>query len=89
MMPIMQQQTTLRMHLLTLVPAFGAFDRAKMLNGDVSASAQRFTLGNTNKFFSMCPVLWQGTTTPAAGTGGLMGYPGYAWTASTKYNRVF
>lgn len=61
-----------------------AFDRAKMLNGDVSASAQRFTLGNTNKFFSMCPVLWQGSTTPAAGTGGLIGYmQDNAWTTST------
>lgn len=61
-----------------------AFDRTKMLAGDPSATAQRFTLGNTNKFFSMCPVLWQGTTAPPAGSGGLIGYIfDDAWTTST------
>ena len=61
-----------------------AFDRAKMIVGDPTATAQRFTLGNTNKFFSMCPVLWQGTTAPPAGSGGLIGYVfDDAWTTST------
>lgn len=61
-----------------------AFDRAKMIVGDPTATAQRFTLGNTNKFFSMCPVLWQGTTAPPTGSGGLIGYVfDDAWTTST------
>lgn len=61
-----------------------AFDRTKMLAGDPTATAQRFTLGNTNKFFSMCPVLWQGTTAPPAGSGGLIGYiADDAWTTTT------
>lgn len=61
-----------------------AFDRAKMLAGNATATSQRFTLGNTNKFFSMCPVLLQGTTTPAPGTGGLIAYMfDNAWTTST------
>ncbi|MFM9909438.1 MAG: fibronectin type III domain-containing protein [Chitinophagaceae bacterium] len=61
-----------------------AFDRAKMLAGDNTATTQRFTLGNTNKFFSMCPVLWQGSTAPVAGSGGLIGYmQDNAWTSSS------
>lgn len=61
-----------------------AFDRAKMLAGNATATMQKFTLGTTNKHFSMCPVLLQGTTLPPAGTGGLIAYMADdAWTSST------
>jgi Secretion system C-terminal sorting domain/Bacterial pre-peptidase C-terminal domain/Fibronectin type III domain len=61
-----------------------AFNRAQMIAGNATAQSQRFTLGNTNKYFSMCPVLLQGTTTPPAGTGGLIAYMADdAWTSST------
>ncbi len=51
-----------------------AFDKAAMYAGSASVAAQGFRLGNTSKFFSMCPVLLQGTTLPPAGTGGLIAY---------------
>jgi hypothetical protein len=61
-----------------------AFDRAAMIAGNATASAQRFTMGNTSKFFSMCPVLLQGSALPPAGTGGLIAYmQDNAWTSST------
>ncbi len=61
-----------------------AFDRTKMIAGNATATMQKFTLGSTNKYFSMCPVLLQGTTVPPAGTGGLIAYMADdAWTAST------
>lgn len=60
-----------------------AFDRTKMLAGNATATVQKFTLGNTNKYFSMCPVLLQGTTTPPAGSGGLIAYmQDDTWTTS-------
>jgi hypothetical protein len=62
-----------------------AFDRAKMIAGNTTATMQKFTLGSTSKFFSMCPVLWQGTTAPPSGTGGLIAYMADdAWTATTS-----
>jgi Secretion system C-terminal sorting domain/Bacterial pre-peptidase C-terminal domain/Fibronectin type III domain len=61
-----------------------AFDRAKMIVGNTTATMQKFTLGGTNKYFSMCPVLMQGTTLPPAGSGGLIAYMADdAWTSST------
>ena len=51
-----------------------AFDRAKMIAGNATATVQKFTLGSGNKEFSMCPVLLQGTSLPPAGTGGLIAY---------------
>jgi hypothetical protein len=36
-----------------------AFDKTKMYAGDASATVQKFSLGNTNKSFSTCPVLLQ------------------------------
>jgi Secretion system C-terminal sorting domain len=51
-----------------------AFDKAAMYAGAASVGAQRFSLGNTSKSFSSCPVLLQGTTLPPAGTGGLIAY---------------
>jgi hypothetical protein len=61
-----------------------AFDRTKMIAGNTTATMQKFTLGGTNKYFSMCPVLLQGTTLPPAGTGGLIAYMADdAWTSST------
>ena len=66
-----------------------AFDRSKMIAGNVSATAQRFTLGSTNKHFSMCPVLLQGTTLPPAGTGGLIAYmQDDAWTAAADLDSI-
>lgn len=62
-----------------------AFDRAKMIAGNTTATVQKFTLGSTSKFFSMSPVLWQGTTAPPSGTGGLIAYMADdAWTATTS-----
>jgi Secretion system C-terminal sorting domain/Bacterial pre-peptidase C-terminal domain/Fibronectin type III domain len=61
-----------------------AFDRAKMIAGNATATMQKFTIGSTSKYFSMCPVLLQGTTLPPAGTGGLIAYMADdAWTSST------
>jgi hypothetical protein len=61
-----------------------AFDKTKMYAGDASATVQKFSLGNSNKAFSTCPVLLQGSTTPPAGTGGLIAYmQDDSWTAST------
>lgn len=61
-----------------------AFDKAKLYAGDATATVQKFSLGNTNKSFSTCPVLLQGTTTPPAGTGGLIAYMlDDTWTSST------
>jgi hypothetical protein len=61
-----------------------AFDKAKLYAGDATATVQKFSLGNTNKSFSTCPVLLQGTTTPPAGTGGLIAYMlDDTWTTST------
>ena len=51
-----------------------AFDRAKILAGNQTATMQKFTLGSTNKHFSMAPVNWQGSTAPPAGSGGLIAY---------------
>ena len=60
-----------------------AFDRTKMLAGNATATMQKFTLGNTNKFFSMSPVCIEGTNLPPAGTGGLIAYMADdIWTAS-------
>jgi hypothetical protein len=62
-----------------------AFDRAKMIAGNTTATVQKFTLGSTNKFFSMSPVLWQGVTAPPSGTGGLIAYMADdAWTTTTS-----
>lgn len=62
-----------------------AFDRTKMIAGNTTATMQKFTLGSTSKFFSMCPVLWQGTSTPPSGTGGLIAYMADdAWTTTTS-----
>jgi hypothetical protein len=51
-----------------------AFDRTKMLAGNATATVQKFTLGTTNKHFSMSPVCLEGTSLPPAGTGGLIAY---------------
>lgn len=62
-----------------------AFDRTKMLAGNATATMQKITLGNTNKFFSMSPVCLEGTSLPPAGTGGLIAYMADdAWTATTS-----
>ncbi|MEO8112020.1 MAG: fibronectin type III domain-containing protein, partial [Ginsengibacter sp.] len=62
-----------------------AFDRAKMLTGSGTVTMQRFTLGTTSKYFSMCPVGLEGTSLPPAGTGGLIAYMADdAWTASSS-----
>ena len=61
-----------------------AFDRTKMLAGNATATMQKFTLGTTNKHFSMSPVCLEGTSLPPAGTGGLIAYMADdAWTSST------
>lgn len=61
-----------------------AFDSAKMLAGNATATMQRFTLGSASKHFSMSPVCLEGTTTPPAGTGGLIAYMfDDAWTSTT------
>jgi hypothetical protein len=61
-----------------------AFNKAAMYAGSATAAMQTFRLGSANKFFSMSPVLLQGTATPAAGTGGLIAYMADdAWTATT------
>jgi hypothetical protein len=41
-----------------------AFDRVKMIAGNATATVQRFTLGTTNKHFSMSPVCLEGTSLP-------------------------
>lgn len=51
-----------------------AFDRTKMLAGNATATVQKFTLGTTNKHFSMSPVCLEGTTLPPTGSGGLIAY---------------
>lgn len=61
-----------------------AFDRAKMLAGNPTATVQKLRLGSTSKHFSMCPVLLQGTTLPPSGTGGLIAYmQDDTWTGSS------
>jgi Fibronectin type III domain./Bacterial pre-peptidase C-terminal domain. len=61
-----------------------AFDKAKMLAGNASATMQKFTLGSTSKFFSMIPVGLEGASLPPAGTGGLIAYmQDDTWTSST------
>ena len=61
-----------------------AFDRAKMIAGNSTATMQKFTLGTTSKFFSMCPVSLEGTSLPPSGTGGLIAYMADdAWTSTT------
>ena len=61
-----------------------AFDRAKMLAGNATATMQRFTLGSTSKHFSMSPVTLEGSTLPPTGTGGLIAYMfDDAWTSTT------
>lgn len=61
-----------------------AFDRAKMLAGNATATMQKITVGNTNKYFSMCPVALEGNTLPPAGSGGLIAYmQDNVWTSST------
>ncbi|MEI7470999.1 MAG: T9SS type A sorting domain-containing protein [Chitinophagaceae bacterium] len=62
-----------------------AFDRAKMIAGNATATVQKFTLGTTNKHFSMSPVCLEGTSLPPAGSGGLIAYMSDdAWTTSTS-----
>jgi Secretion system C-terminal sorting domain/Fibronectin type III domain len=62
-----------------------AFDRAKMLVGNATATMQKITLGTTSKHFSMSPVCLEGTSLPPAGTGGLIAYMSDdAWTSSTS-----
>ncbi len=51
-----------------------AFDRTKMIAGNATATLQKFTLGTTNKHFSMSPVCLEGSSLPPAGTGGLIAY---------------
>jgi len=53
-----------------------AFDRTKMLAGNPTATMQKIKFSTTvfTRFFTMCPVLLQGTTIPPAGTGGLIAY---------------
>ncbi len=51
-----------------------AFDRTKMIAGNTTATMQKFTLGSTNKHFSMAPVKWEGSTLPVTGTGGLFAF---------------
>jgi hypothetical protein len=53
-----------------------AFDRASMLNGAQAADLRTFRFRTTSytRYFTMCPVLLQGTTLPPAGTGGLFAY---------------
>lgn len=61
-----------------------AFDRTKMLAGDATATVQKFTLGSTDKFFSMSPVNLEGSVVPPAGSGGLIAYmQDDTWTASS------
>ena len=60
-----------------------AFDRAKMIAGNASATVQKFTLGSGNREFSMSPVCLEGSTLPPAGTGGLIAYMNdNAWSGS-------
>ena len=51
-----------------------AFDRAKMIAGSQTATMQKFTIGSSNREFSMSPVNLEGTTTPPTGSGGLIAY---------------
>jgi Secretion system C-terminal sorting domain len=53
-----------------------AFDRASMLNGAQAADLRTFRFRTTSytRYFTMCPVLLQGTTLPPSGTGGLFAY---------------
>lgn len=51
-----------------------AFDKTAMINGNATATMQRIALGNSNKYYTMCPVGLSGTTTAPAGTGGLFAY---------------
>ena len=52
-----------------------AFDRAKMLDGQAATmQTVRFKVNTYSRYFTMCPVLLQGTTLPPAGTGGLFAY---------------
>jgi hypothetical protein len=61
-----------------------AFDRAKMIAGDATATVQKFTLGSTNKLFSMCPATLSGSTLPPTGSGGLIVYMNdNTWSGST------
>ncbi len=62
-----------------------AFDRAKMIAGNATATMQKLILGSTSKFFSMCPVDLEGTSLPPSGTGGLIAYMADdAWTSTTS-----
>ncbi len=61
-----------------------AFDRAKMIAGNATATMQKFTLGSTNKFFTMSPVTLSGSTLPPTGSGGLIAYMNdNVWSGST------
>jgi len=53
-----------------------AFDRASMLGGKDAAGLRTFRFRTTSytRYFTMSPVLLQGTTTPPTGTGGLFAY---------------
>jgi hypothetical protein len=52
-----------------------AFDRANMLNGQAATmQTVRFKVNTYSRYFTMCPVLLQGTTVPPTGTGGLFAY---------------
>ena len=61
-----------------------AFDKAKMIAGNATATMQKFTLGSTSKHFSMSPVCLEGTALPPAGSGGLIAYmQDDTWTSSS------
>ena len=61
-----------------------AFDKAKMIAGNATATMQKFTLGSASKNFSMSPVCLEGTALPPAGSGGLIAYmQDDTWTSST------
>ncbi|MFM7223561.1 MAG: fibronectin type III domain-containing protein [Bacteroidota bacterium] len=62
-----------------------AFDRAKMLAGDPTASVQKFTFGTTifSRYYAMSPVNQQGTASSTSG--GLFAYiVEDAWTADVN-----
>ena len=62
-----------------------AFDKAKMIAGNATATVQKFTLGSTDKYFTMCPVKLEGTVLPPAGSGGLIAYmQDDTWTSSAS-----
>lgn len=62
-----------------------AFDKARMIAGDPTATMQTFMMGTASKFGSMIPVSMEGSTVPPSGSGGLFAYmQDNSWTGTAS-----